>query len=44
MIVDPWGTLMAVAPECETFVLARIDAEAQDRMRREIPSLSHRRL
>lgn len=44
MVVDPWGTSLAVAPERETFVMAEIDAEAQDQMRREIPSLEHRRL
>jgi predicted amidohydrolase len=44
MIVDPWGTLLAVAPERETFVLAEIDAVAQDQIRREIPSLDHRRM
>jgi predicted amidohydrolase len=44
MVVDPWGTLLAVAPERQTFVLAELDANAQDQMRREIPSLGHRRM
>ncbi len=27
MIVDPWGTTLAVAPEAEGFVSARIDMD-----------------
>ncbi len=43
MIVDPWGTMVSVAQEREGFALARLDAAAQDEMRRAIPSLRHRR-
>lgn len=44
MVVDPWGTMLAVAAESEGFALGQLDAAAQDAMRRAIPSLGHRRL
>jgi len=44
MIIDPWGTALATAPERQGFVLATLDAQAQDAYRRQLPSLSHRRL
>ena len=43
MIVDPWGVVLAVAPDAETHVVAHLDLDAQDRIRRDLPSLSHRR-
>ena len=43
MIVDPWGTVLARAPERECLVLADIDYEAQDKIRAGLPSLKHRR-
>jgi len=43
MIVDPWGTVLARAPEAECVVLADIDFEHQDRIRASLPALSHRR-
>ncbi len=42
-IVDPWGRLLAVAPDEETFVAADLDLAAQDRIREELPSLANRR-
>lgn len=43
MIVDPWGTVLARAPERECVVLAEIDYAAQDKIRAGLPSLAHRR-
>jgi predicted amidohydrolase len=42
-IVDPWGELLAMAPEEECFVAAEFDFAAQDRVREELPSLANRR-
>ncbi|MBI4509138.1 MAG: carbon-nitrogen hydrolase family protein [Deltaproteobacteria bacterium] len=44
MIVDPWGTILAEAPDRECAVVAELDFPFQDKIRRELPSLSHRRL
>jgi len=43
MIVDPWGTVLARAPERECVVIAEIDYAAQDKVRAELPALKHRR-
>jgi predicted amidohydrolase len=43
MIVDPWGLVLAQAPDKETFVLAELDLERQDEIRRSLPSLANRR-
>ena len=43
MIVDPWGTVLARAPERECVVVAEIDYAAQDKVRAELPALKHRR-
>jgi deaminated glutathione amidase len=42
-IVDPWGTVLAAAPDGECFVAADLDLTAQDRIREELPSLANRR-
>jgi deaminated glutathione amidase len=42
-IVDPWGTLLAIAPGQECFVAADLDLHAQDRVREALPSLANRR-
>jgi predicted amidohydrolase len=42
-IVDPWGKVLAMAPEEECFVAADLDLGAQDRVREELPSLANRR-
>lgn len=44
LIVDPWGDVLAQAPEGEGFALARLDFASQDRVRAAIPCLQHRRL
>jgi predicted amidohydrolase len=43
MIVDPWGVVLATAPDCETFVVADLDFERQAEIRRTLPSLANRR-
>jgi predicted amidohydrolase len=42
-IVDPWGAVLALAPDRECFVAADLDLTAQDRVREELPSLANRR-
>ncbi len=44
LIVDPWGDVLAQCAEGEGFALARLDFEAQDRVRASLPCLAHRRL
>jgi len=43
MIVDPWGTIVARAPERECVIYADIDTANQDKVRAELPALTHRR-
>jgi predicted amidohydrolase len=43
MIVDPWGIVLAVAPDAETYVTADLDLARQDDVRRKLPSLANRR-
>lgn len=43
-IVDPWGTVLAMAPEAEAVVLAELDPAWLARVRRELPALAHRRM
>jgi predicted amidohydrolase len=43
MIVDPWGIVLAQAPDVETFVLADLDLGRQAEIRRSLPSLANRR-
>ncbi|HEX5763249.1 MAG TPA: carbon-nitrogen hydrolase family protein [Solirubrobacterales bacterium] len=43
MIVDPWGVVLATAPDEECFVAADLDLAAQERVRRSLPSLANRR-
>ena len=42
-IVDPWGVVLATAPDEECFVAADLDFAAQDRIRESLPSLANRR-
>jgi predicted amidohydrolase len=42
-IVDPWGTVLAMAPDEECFVAAELDLGAQERTREQLPSLANRR-
>ena len=42
-IVDPWGVVLATAPDGERFVAADLDFAAQARIRESLPSLANRR-
>lgn len=44
MIVDPWGVVVAGATDGEGLVLADVDRDYLDRVRRELPCLAHARL
>jgi len=43
MIVDPWGVVLAQAPDREGQVTADLDFVAQDRIRADLPALANRR-
>jgi deaminated glutathione amidase len=43
LIVDPWGIVLAVAPDAECVITADLDLESQADIRRRIPSLANRR-
>lgn len=43
MVVDPWGDVIARAGDQVGSILAEIDLEYQERVRRQIPSLENRR-
>jgi predicted amidohydrolase len=43
MIVDPWGTVVARAPSMESVAIADIDLDYLDKVRKNLPSLTHRR-
>ena len=42
-IVDPWGAVLAIAPDEECFVPADLDFAAQEQTREQLPSLANRR-
>ena len=42
MIVDPWGEVLAHAPDEECFVAADLDLARQDEVREQLPSLANR--
>ena len=44
LIVDPWGTVIADHPDGEGVVVAELDFDRQDAVRRDLPALQHRRL
>jgi deaminated glutathione amidase len=44
MIVDPWGRVLARAADMEGVVIAPVDFDYLERVRRELPSLAHVRL
>jgi predicted amidohydrolase len=44
LIVDPWGLVLARAPDRPCVILADCDLGAQDRVRAALPVLAHRRL
>ena len=43
MIVDPWGVVLAQAPDAETVIVADLDLARQEEIRRTMPSLANRR-
>lgn len=43
MIIDPWGTVVAQAPDEVAIVTAEIDTDRVEAVRRQIPSLANRR-
>jgi deaminated glutathione amidase len=43
MIVDPWGIVLAQAPDSEGHILAELDLERQRHIRARLPSLANRR-
>ncbi len=44
MIIDPWGKVIARAADKECLITAEIDRDYLEKVRRELPSLTHRRL
>jgi predicted amidohydrolase len=42
-IIDPWGVVLATAPDGEGHVVADLDFAEQDRVRESLPSLANRR-
>jgi predicted amidohydrolase len=42
LIVDPWGTVLATAPDIETVITADLHRSLLDQVRRQIPSLANR--
>jgi predicted amidohydrolase len=42
MIVDPWGVVLAQAPDSETHIVAELDLERQSEIRTRLPSLANR--
>lgn len=43
MIVDPWGVVLAQAPDSEGHIVATLDFAAQECMRAQLPCLANRR-
>ncbi len=43
LIVDPWGLVLATAPDAETAIVADLDFGVLRDVRRRIPALAHRR-
>jgi deaminated glutathione amidase len=44
MIIDPWGKVIARAPDKECLITAEIDRDYVEKVRKELPCLAHRRL
>jgi len=43
MIIDPWGTVLAMAPDKETFIGADLDLAMQTQLRQHLTNLAHTR-
>jgi predicted amidohydrolase len=43
LIADPWGIVLAVAPDTETVIVADLDPDLLRDIRRRLPALRHRR-
>lgn len=43
LIADPWGTVLATAPDAEGCAIAELDFARQDAIRARLPALAHRR-
>jgi predicted amidohydrolase len=43
MIVDPWGLILAQAPDTPSVITARLDLSRQDEIRSKLPALANRR-
>ena len=43
VIVDPWGLVLATAPDEETTIVADLDFDKQREIRGKLPVLEHRR-
>ena len=43
MIVDPWGVVLATAPDAVCQIVAELDLERQEQIRRDLPALANRR-
>ncbi len=44
MIIDPWGRVLGRASDCESVVMAPIDLHYLERVRHQLPALSHVKL
>jgi deaminated glutathione amidase len=44
LIVDPWGLVLAGAPDIQTVIVADLDFDVLRDVRRRLPALTHRRL
>ncbi len=44
LIVDPWGLILAGAPDTETVIVADLDFDVLRDVRKRLPALTHRRL
>ena len=42
LIVDPWGTVLATAPDAETVIEATLDRSLLRKVRRQVPALANR--
>lgn len=40
-VIDPWGNVTAVAPDCETVIVADVDFKFLSKVRKELPVLKH---